>query len=135
MSTTFQSARLTLEKAKARASAASHAAFLAAGVDTSTLDGSTPGAEALRVASLIGALGVTASREAVMTVASALLAHQAHLDFEAGRAAGLADLVTAPADSIVKPGDRIQDMEVLHPFNGVVRILRVNRLLDGEEGR
>lgn len=53
-----------------------------------------------------------------------LIAHKAHLDFEAGRASASAP----PADAIVKPGDRIQDMEALYRMNGT-RILYVDALV------
>jgi hypothetical protein len=63
------------------------------------------------------------SPDVIVDIVLVFIAHKAHCDYEAGKAAALAQ----PVDSIVKPGDLVQDMEALHRDNRQ-RVMTVKRL-------
>ena len=117
--------RLTLEQARARIEVQKRRL----GYGDESIDWTRPGREAVNVGQFLANADDQSERDAILAVALALLGYQAYLDYEAGRAAALAGI----GDAVVKPGDRIQDMEAKHR-DGRHRVMRVDRIVS-KDGR
>lgn len=99
--------RLTLTQARTRVAAN----VSAAGLTVDDIHWMEPDREALLIAGLLPGADGQDERDALQAIALALLGYRAHLEYEAGRAAVLSAFVGPVVDVVVKPGDRVLDVE------------------------